>query len=53
MGILDMLFDESTGQYAPDDTMGDLVVKLQDSLVKNVYLFNTLYAFAVKKHQYF
>jgi len=48
MGILDMPYDPTTGQYAPDDSMGDLVVKLQDSVVKNVYLYNTLYAFAMK-----
>jgi hypothetical protein len=48
MSIVDMLYDESTGDYAPDDSMGDLVLKLQYDVVKNAYLFNTLYAFAIK-----
>jgi hypothetical protein len=43
-----MPFDPTTGDYATDDSMGDLVVKLQDNVVKNVYLFNTLYAFGIK-----
>jgi hypothetical protein len=48
MSILDMPCDPTTGDYAPDDSMGDLVVKLQDNVVENVYLFDTLYAFAIQ-----
>jgi hypothetical protein len=48
MSILDMPYDNTTGDYAKDDSMGALVVKIQDNVVKNVYLFFTLYAFAIK-----
>ncbi len=34
-----MPYDETTCDYMQDDSMGDLVVKLQDDVVKNVYLF--------------
>jgi hypothetical protein len=45
MSILDMPFDNTTSEYVEDDTLGTLVLKESDQIVKNTYLYNMLYAF--------
>ena len=45
MSILDMPYDNTTSEYVEDDTLGTLVIKVSDQIVKNTYLYNMLYAF--------
>jgi hypothetical protein len=45
MSILDMPIDNTTSEYVEDDTLGTLVIKVSDQIVKNTYLYNMLYAY--------
>ncbi len=44
-----MPYDNTTSEYVEDDTLGTLVIKVSDQIVKNTYLYNMLYAFEYKQ----